>query len=259
MIRTLLIDDERLAREELKKLLKDFHEIEIIDEAKNPEEALDKVKTLKPDLLFLDIQMPGMSGFDMLKQLDEIPQVVFVTAFDEYALKAFEMDDLDYILKPVDPKRLEETVKKVIQNQETDFQQSSIFKSVRSERFLNIHDSVFIKDNEKCYFVNLQDVRYFESDGNYVKVFFERNKPLILRSLNSLEERLDPEIFFRANRKHIVNTYWINKIENWFNGGLLLELKPLLDSTGKVDESRQLEKIEISRRQTSRFKELFSL
>lgn len=259
MIRTIIIDDERLAREELKKLLKDFHEIEIIDEAKNPEEALMKIKDLKPDLLFLDIQMPGMSGFEMLKKLDEIPQVVFVTAFDEYALKAFDEKALDYILKPVDIKRLDETIKKVISNYDVEVQSAGIERSNRNDRLLNVNDSVFIKDNEKCFFFNLSEVRYFESEGNYVKVFFKKSKPLILRSLNSLEERLDPEQFFRANRKHIVNTTWIHKVENWFNGGLLLELKPILDVNGKADETKEPEKIEVSRRQTSRFKELFSL
>src|SRR4051794_21578931 len=124
-MRTIIIDDERLAREELKKLLKDYHEIEIIDEAKNPEEGIEKIKALKPDLIFLDIQMPGMTGFDMLKKLDEIPQVVFVTAFDDFALKAFEVNAMDYVLKPVDPARLEETVKKLLNNSEADFQSTA--------------------------------------------------------------------------------------------------------------------------------------
>ena len=111
--KTLLIDDERLAREELKSLLKEYHEIEIIDEAKNGEEGIQKIKELKPDLIFLDINMPGINGFDMIKQLEEIPRVIFVTAYDEYALKAFEVNALDYILKPVDPERLREAIQKL--------------------------------------------------------------------------------------------------------------------------------------------------
>jgi two-component system LytT family response regulator len=257
-MRAIIIDDERLAREELKKLLKDYHEIEIIDEAKNPEEAIEKIKAQKPDLLFLDIQMPGMTGFEMLKRLDEIPQVVFVTAYDEFALKAFEVNALDYVLKPVDPVRLEETVKKLTSNKESDFQSTAKTPQLdRSNRTLGISDQIFIKDGEKTFFVSLKDVRMFESDGNYVKVYFDRSKPLILRSLNSLEEKLNPEYFFRANRKYIINLTWISKIENWFNGGLQVELRPA-NNLGN-DETKEGDKIEISRRQAIKFKEIFSI
>lgn len=245
-MRTILIDDERLAREELKKMLKDYHEIEIIDEAKNPEEGIEKIRQHKPDLIFLDVQMPGMSGFEMLKKLDEIPKVVFVTAHDEFALKAFDVNALDYVLKPIDPTRLEETMRKLMVNDDEFQSNAGVPKSDRSTRPLTITDKIFIKDGEKCFYVSLDKVRMFESDGNYVKVYFEKNRPLILRSLNSLEERLDPEHFFRANRKFIINLNWISMIENWFNGGLQVEL-------------REGEKVEISRRQAIKFKEMMSI
>lgn len=242
--KTIVIDDERLAREELKSLLKDYLEIEIIDEAKNGEEGIQKIKALKPDLIFLDINMPGVNGFEMLKQLEEIPRVIFVTAYDEYAIKAFEVKALDYILKPVDPDRLNEAIQK-LSSGEDDFvsAQSAI---LRRDRVLTVQDRVFIKDGEKCWFIELSKVRMLESDGNYVKVYFDNFRPLILRSLNSFEERLDPEFFFRANRKYIINLQWVSSIENWFNGGLQVEL-------------REGEKVEISRRQAIRFKELMSL
>lgn len=242
--KTLLIDDERLAREELKSLLKEYHEIEIIDEAKNGEEGIQKIKELKPDLIFLDINMPGINGFDMIKQLEEIPRVIFVTAYDEYALKAFEVNALDYILKPVDPERLREAIQKL--TNEDDFVSSQQTIISRKERVLSVNDRVFIKDGEKCWFVELSKVRMLESDGNYVKVYFDNFRPLILRSLNSFEDRLDPEQFFRANRKYIINLQWVSSIENWFNGGLQVEL-------------REGEKVEISRRQAIRFKEMMSL
>jgi two-component system LytT family response regulator len=245
-MRTIIIDDERLAREELKKLLKDYHEIEIIDEAKNPEEGIEKIRALKPDLIFLDVQMPGMTGFDMLKKLDEIPKVVFVTAHDEFALKAFDVKALDYVLKPVDPARLEETMQKLMVNDDEFQSNAGVPKSDRATRPLTITDHIFIKDGEKCYYVSLDKVRKFESDGNYVKVYFDGSRPLILRSLNSLEERLDPEHFFRANRKFIINLNCISMIENWFNGGLQVELK-------------EGEKVEISRRQAIKFKEMMSI
>ena len=242
--KTLLIDDERLAREELKSLLKEYHEIEIIDEAKNGEEGIQKIKELKPDLIFLDINMPGINGFDMIKQLEEIPRVIFVTAYDEYALKAFEVNALDYILKPVDPERLREAIQKL--TTEDDFVSSQQTIISRKERVLSVNDRVFIKDGEKCWFVELSKVRMLESDGNYVKVYFDNFRPLSLRSLNSFEDRLDPEQFFRANRKYIINLQWVSSIENWFNGGLQVEL-------------REGEKVEISRRQAIRFKEMMSL
>lgn len=245
-MRTIIIDDERLAREELKKLLKDYHEIEIIDEARNPEEGIEKIKLHKPDLIFLDIQMPGMTGFEMLKKLDEIPKVVFVTAHDEFALKAFDVKALDYVLKPVDPLRLEETMRKLMVNDDEFQSGEGVPKSDRTTRPLTVTDNIFIKDGEKCFYVSLEKVRMFESDGNYVKVYFDKNRPLILRSLNSLEERLDPEHFFRANRKFIINLNWISMVENWFNGGLQVELK-------------EGEKVEISRRQAIKFKEMMSI
>jgi two-component system LytT family response regulator len=242
--KTLLIEDERLAREELKSLLKDYLEIDIIGEAKNGEEGIALIKEYNPDLVFLDINMPGMNGFEMLKQIEDLPRVIFVTAYDEYALKAFEVNALDYILKPVDPERLREAIQKL--SSEDDFVSVQSASIARKDRLLSAKDRVFIKDGEKCWFVELSKVRMLESDGNYVKVYFDNFRPLILRSLNSFEERLDPEFFFRANRKFIINLQWVSSIENWFNGGLQVEL-------------REGEKVEISRRQAIRFKELMSL
>ena len=245
IFRTLLIEDERLAREELKSLLKDFIEIDIVGEARNGLEALEMIKKLSPDLLFLDINMPEMNGFEMIKHLVEIPQVIFVTAYDEFALKAFEVNALDYLLKPVDPKRLQEAIKK-LSNGEEDFNSHSDVFLASKDRTLTLADKVFIKDGEKCWFIELRKIRMLESDGNYVKVYFDTSRPLLLRSLNSFEERLDARFFFRANRKFIINLQWISSIENWFNGGLRVELM-------------EGEKVEISRRQAIRFKEVMSL
>ncbi|MBP6415359.1 MAG: response regulator, partial [Chitinophagaceae bacterium] len=221
-MKAIIIDDERLARTELKKLLQEFPEVEIIDEAANAEEGIAKIENLQPDLIFLDIQMPGKTGFDMLSQLERSPQVIFTTAYDEFALKAFEVNALDYLLKPVEPKRLADAIHKLqlTEQRETKAEGENFNNSMLSE-----NEQVFVKDGERCWFVKLSDIRLFESVGNYAKVFFGPNKPLILKSLNALEERLDEKIFFRANRKHIENLRMIDKIEPYFNGGLLLELK----------------------------------
>lgn len=240
----IVIDDERLARNELKKLLSDYPEVEVIGEAANVDEAIKLIEELMPDLIFLDIQMPAKTGFDLLAELDTVPSVIFTTAHDEYALKAFEVNALDYLLKPIDPKRLSDAIQKVVLLDERE--ETANENRTESRSFLSDNDQVFVKDGEKCWFVKLSEIRLFESVGNYARVFFGTNKPLILKSLNSLEERLDPKTFFRANRKHIVNLRMIEKVEPFFNGGLLLEIKGG-------------EKIEVSRRQAVRFKEMMSL
>jgi two-component system, LytTR family, response regulator len=238
--KAIIIDDERLARAELKKLLQDFPEIEVVSEASNVQEGIEKIEQLNPDLIFLDIQMPGKTGFDLLQEIDRAPHVIFTTAYDEFALRAFEVNALDYLLKPIEPKRLADAIHKIKLADEKD--DTVVFNREQ----LNESDQVFVKDGEKCWFVKLSEIRLFESVGNYAKVFFGANKPLILKSLNALEERLDPRVFFRANRKHIVNMRLIEKVEPYFNGGLLLELKGG-------------DKIEVSRRQTVKFKEMMSL
>jgi two-component system LytT family response regulator len=240
----IVIDDERLARNELKKLLSDYPEVEVIGEAGNVDEAIKLIEELIPDIIFLDIQMPAKTGFDLLAELDTVPSVIFTTAHDEYALKAFEVNALDYLLKPIDPKRLSDAIQKLIVLDERE--ESANESRVENRSFLSDNDQVFVKDGEKCWFVKLSEIRLFESVGNYARVFFGANKPLILKSLNSLEERLDQKTFFRANRKHIVNLRMIEKVEPFFNGGLLLEI-------------RGGEKIEVSRRQAVRFKEMMSL
>lgn len=240
MYKAVIIDDERLARAELKKLLTDLPEIEVIGEATNAKEGLDRIEELNPDLIFLDVQMPGKTGFDMLLELDKAPYVIFTTAYDEFALKAFEVNALDYLMKPIVPQRLADAIQK-LQHAEEKEAAAAVNRSVLTE-----NDQVFVKDGDRCWFVKLSEVRYFESVGNYAKVFFGINKPLILKSLNALEERLDDKTFFRANRKHIVNLRMIDKVESYFNGGLLLDLKGG-------------DKIEVSRRQAVRFKEMMSL
>lgn len=245
MIRCIVIDDERLARQELKRILKNHKNIEVIGECSSADEAIDAIEEQKPDLIFLDIQMPGKNGFGVLEEIVYTPEVIFVTAYDEYALKAFEVSALDYILKPVDESRFEESLNKVVEKIKTKQAEEAIQTEQPSE-LLGENDQVFVKDGEKCWFVELKTIRLFESEGNYVRVYFENNKPLILKSLNNLDKKLSDKVFFRANRKHIINLKWIEKIETWFNGGLLVILKD-----GK--------KIEISRRQAVKLKDKMSL
>ncbi len=243
MIRAMIIDDERLARQEIKSLLENISDIEVVAESGVVDEALDIIEKENPDLLLLDIQMPGKTGFELLDELDgKAPEVIFITAYDEYALKAFEVNALDYLMKPVEEERLRESlikVKKRIADRQNQAEPVGDGK-------LDIKDQVFLKDGEKCWFVELDKVRLFESEGNYVRVYFDDQRPLILKSLNALTDRLSEKFFFRASRKHIINLRWVEKVETWYNGGLLVILK---DGT----------KIEVSRRQSVKLKEMMAL
>lgn len=240
-MKALIVDDERLARKELMKLLEDHPSIEVVGEAMNAEEAIQMTNELNPDLLFLDIQMPGKTGFQLLEELDSVPVVVFTTAYDEFALKAFEVNALDYLLKPIQAERLAETVAKI-----TEKERSKIIAARNPDKKLGLSDQVFVKDGDRCWFVSLTNVRMFESDGNYIKVYFDTNRPMIHKSLNALDEKLDERAFFRASRKHIINLSWVEGIEQWFNGGLMVKLKGG-------------DKVEVSRRQAAKFKDLMSL
>ncbi|WP_268033078.1 LytR/AlgR family response regulator transcription factor [Algoriphagus sp. PAP.12] len=244
-MRAIVIDDERLARKELITLLNQLETVEVVGEAVNVEDAKEKIDQLSPDVIFLDIQMPEKTGFDLLEELDNVPHVIFTTAYDEYALKAFQVNALDYLLKPIEPKRLEEAIQKLSGKFDAQSKREEEPTS-SSNKKLTLDDQVFVKDGDRCWFVRLSNVRLFESDGNYIKVYFDNFKPMIHKSLNALDERLDEKSFFRASRKHIINLGWVEAIEPWFNGGLVVTL-------------RGGDRIEVSRRQAARFKEMMSL
>ena len=236
-MKAIVVDDSRLARNELKRLLKEFEMVNVIGEAANAMEAKEKIETDKPELVFLDIQMPGKNGFELLEELEFIPEVIFTTAYDQYAIKAFEYNALDYLQKPIQKDRLAGAVSKVAEKQSK--------KRDQEENRMTEEDQVFVKDGEKCWFVQLSHVRLFEVDGNYTKIYFEENRPMIPRTLNYLESRLDSKSFFRANRQQIINLKWVDKIEPWFSGSIKIYMK----GGHEVD---------VSRRQTQRFKELMS-
>ena len=240
-MRALLIDDERLARNELRRLLKIHPEIEVAGEAVNAEEAREKIAALKPDLLLLDVQMPGDDGFTLLEKLEPpLPLVIFTTAYDEFAVKAFEFNALDYLLKPVDPNRLAAALEKL---------RSHVMRSgeaADNRDRLGLDDKVFVREGDHCWFVPVKNIRLLESEGNYTRLYFDSHKPQLFRSLTAMEERLDPRHFFRANRKQVINFAWVEDIEPWFSGGLLVKLKGGL-------------KVELSRRQAQDFRDRMSL
>jgi two-component system LytT family response regulator len=245
-MKALLIDDERLARNELRRLLAAFPEIEIAGEATNAKQAREQLAALRPDLLFLDVQMPGETGMELLESLEApVPHVIFTTAYDEFAVKAFELNALDYLLKPVDPARLAAAIGKLREKVATPAGEGTTAKAAPRDR-LAAEDKVFVREGDRCWFVEVKSIRLLESEGNYTRVHFENAQPQLFRSLNAMEERLDPKFFFRANRRQIINLAWIDKIEPWFSGGLLVHLK------GGA-------KVELSRRQAQEFRDQMSL
>ena len=241
-MKALLIDDERLARSELRRLLAAHPDIEIVGEAVDVEDATQKVAELKPGLLFLDVQMPGADGFSLLERLEPpLPAVIFTTAYDEFAVKAFEFNALDYLLKPVDPNRLIAALERLRYREST-----AARGSADSNQRLALEDKVFVREGDRCWFVAVKNIRLLESEGNYTRLHFDDQKPQLFRSLTAMEERLDPRSFFRANRKQVINLTWVEGIEPWFSGGLLVRLKGGL-------------KVELPRRQAQDFRERMSL
>ena len=244
-MKTLLIDDERLARNELRRLLAAHAAIEIVGEAADATAAREAIARLRPELIFLDVQMPGEDGFALLESLAApLPHVIFATAYDEFAVKAFEVSALDYLLKPVDPARLASALAKLYGDSDTPGG-SGAGETVRLGR-LEAHDKVFVRQGDHCWFVEVRSIRLLESEGNYTRVHFDSAQPLLFRSLNAMEERLDGKMFFRANRRQVINLEWIDTIEPWFSGGLLVQIK------GGP-------KVELSRRQAQEFRERLSL
>jgi two-component system, LytTR family, response regulator len=228
-MRAIIIDDEAPARRELRRLLAEFPRIEIIDEAANIEQAANKIEAMAPGLLFLDIQMPGGSGFDLLTRLDRVPQVIFTTAHDEHAVRAFEINALDYLLKPVDPKRLAGALSRV----------KEVGASTPQAR--EVLEQLFVRDGPRCWFVPLNEVRLLTWEGDYVRLSWGKLQPLCARSLSAIELRLDSKKFFRANRRQILNMDFILSVELGSSGRLHVQL-------------RDGPEVQISRRQSQLFK-----
>jgi len=228
-MKALIVDDERVARQELKRLLSAHPEVEIVAEAQNGEQALHLIPKLAPDVIFLDIQMPEMTGFELLAKLDDVPQVIFTTAYNEYAIRAFEVSALDYLLKPIAPPRLAAAIAKL-----------------RPRKIPPRLEQVFVRDGERCWLVSVADIYLLESEGNYTRVCFQGERPLIARSLAALESSLDPSIFFRTSRAQMINLKWVEKVETGPAGNLEITL-------------RSGETIAASRRQSAALREALSL
>jgi len=233
-----IVDDERLARDELRRLLQSHPDVVIAVEAATIDEAVDRLTVTEVDLLLLDIQMPGGTGFDLLERLERVPRVIFTTAYDAFAVRAFEVNALDYLMKPVHPDRLAAALDRV--------RGALVASGDAGAEPPQRLEHVFVRDGERCWLIPVTAIALFESEGNYTRVHFGSERPLIRRSLNVLEEQLDPAMFFRAGRKEIVNLKWIDKVDITVAGGLCVTLRG-----GRT--------VEMSRRQSTRLREILSL
>lgn len=239
-MRALIVDDSRLARAGLARMLADFPEIEVVGEADHPDTALPLIRALDPDLLFLDIRMAGADAFDLLARLDASPRIVFTTAHAEYAIRSFDFDTVDYLLKPISAERLAQAIRKLAPR---DGAPPVVAPALAP---LEAGSRIFIKDGERCHMVSLASIRCFESCKNYVQVFFDDQRAYVKKSLGSVEERLPRQMFFRVSRQHIVNLNAVVAIEEAFGAGYLVTL----------DNGQ---KLEISRRNAAQLKDTLSL
>lgn len=238
----LIVDDEKPARDELRLLLGAHPELKIVGEAASVDDAREAIASLRPHVIFLDINLRGHSGFDVLEALEPPhPRVIFCTAYDEHAVRAFDVNALDYLMKPVHPERLAQAVVKLLSRPSND-----IIVSASNSNALTAESRVFVRDGDKCWFVPVQEIHLIEADGNYSRLHFGKNQATLYRSLSSLEERLPSSLFLRANRGQIINVANIVNLVPWFSQTLKATLK-----TG--------DEIELSRRASLTFRETMGL
>jgi two-component system LytT family response regulator len=267
-MKAIVVEDSRLAREGLVRMLKDFPQLTVVGQADHPSTAFTLVNEEHPDVIFLDIHMPGGTGFELLERLDYLPRIIFTTAYSDYAIRSFDFNTVDYLLKPISKERLSQAIHKLFnqtenmesaqsteatETTEADGSSSSSSSSTptstennANKAPLESNSKIFVKDGEKCFLIRLESIRYIESQKNYVQLFFEDKKAYVKKSLNSVEERLPRNMFFRASRQHIVNLQEIQSIEESMSDGY-----KIIMSDGKV--------LEISRRNAIELKDLLSL
>ena len=223
-VRVLIVDDEPLARERLRDMLKADRRVEIIGECVGGEQAIEAIQALAPDLVFLDVEMPGKDGFSVLEALDadRLPVVIFVTAYDQYAVRAFEVHALDYLLKPFDQERFDKALTRAvanIRNEKSENLTARILKTLEEMKARPVHlERLVIKMNGHVYFVKTEEIDWLEAEGNYVRLHAGRESYLLRDTISALESQLDPRKFVRVHRSAIVNIDRIEELQPWFHG-----------------------------------------
>ncbi len=223
----LIIDDEKLARELLREFLETFPQIEIIGESSKGTDAVEQINKLKPDMIFLDVQMPGMNGFDVLDEIEHEPYVIFTTAYDQYAIKAFERNAVDYLLKPLDEERFKLAVDRALKRKKMeDGNLEELLGSLRPVNARTSYDShIFVQKSEKLFNLSVDEIVYLEASGDYTVISTKNDQFVSSSGIGKLEELMNPDTFIRVHRSTIVNVNFLKEIERHFNGGMVVKMQ----------------------------------
>ncbi len=224
-VKCLIIDDEELARQLLREYIGQIPELTIIGEAQRGREAVERIDTDKPDLIFLDVQMPGMTGFDVLEEITHDPHVIFTTAYDQYAIQAFEKNAVDYLLKPIDQERFNLAVKRALER--IALEQNPIgelLRSLKTENKTAFDSHIFVQKSEKLINLPVEEIMFLEASGDYTILTTKTDQFVSSSGIGKLEEILNPEIFIRVHRSTIINIHYLKEIERHFNGGMMVRM-----------------------------------
>ena len=223
----LIIDDEKLARDLLREYLSSIDEIELLDECAKGSEAVEKINKLKPDLIFLDVQMPGMNGFDVLDEIDHEPYIIFTTAYDQYAIKAFERNAIDYLLKPIDEERFKVAIERALKRKKMqEGRIEDLLGGMREVKHRDSYDShIFVQKSEKLFNLPIEEILYLEASGDYTIISTKNDQFVSSSGIGKLEEIMNPDTFIRVHRSTIVNVNYLKEIERHFNGGMIVKMQ----------------------------------
>ena len=225
-ITCVIIDDEQLARELLREYIEQTGNITIVGEATRGKDAVEMIDNLKPDLIFLDVQMPGMNGFDVLDDITHDPYVVFTTAYDQYAIKAFEKNAVDYLLKPIDQERFQLAIKRALERMKTEqYNVGEMLRDMKTENKTSYDSHIFVQKSEKLINLAVEEIMFLEASGDYTILTTKSDQFVSSSGIGKLEEILNPEIFIRVHRSTIININFLKEIEKHFNGGMIVKMQ----------------------------------
>jgi len=226
----LIIDDEKLARDLLREYLETFPQVDLLGECSKGSEAVEKIDKLKPDIIFLDVQMPGMTGFDVLDEIIHEPYVIFTTAYDQYAIKAFEKNAIDYLLKPIDQERFQSSLNRALKRKSAENSNlEDLLSSLRTVNSRTSYDShIFVQKSEKLFNLPVEEILYLEASGDYTIITTKNDQFVSSSGIGKLEEIMNPDTFIRVHRSTIINLNYLKEIERHFNGGMVVKM-----NTGK--------------------------
>lgn len=222
----IIIDDEKLARELLTEFLEAFPKIEIVAECEKGKDAVEAIDALKPDLIFLDVQMPGMNGFEVLEKIEHDPYVIFTTAYDQYAIKAFEKNAVDYLLKPLDEERFGLAINRALTRKKLETNNiEGLLKGVKADRKDSYDSHIFVQKSEKLFNLPVEEIIYLEASGDYTIITTKSDQFVSSSGIGKLEEIMNPDMFIRVHRSTIINLTFLKEIERHFNGGMIVKMQ----------------------------------